>query len=706
VLLLLLLLACSSEPDVTPEPSARRPRAKTLLSKKGRGKSPRGATELVQAGELFRNTQHLPISGEAVGVLDIDRDGWSDLVVVDGSEFFHLLRHVVLRESEHGFRSKSFLIGPARDGWSYPAKGLGLHDYDDDGLMDAYLAVDAKKLRAKTVEGGQPPGGYSTQLNNGDWSFRRTDLHVDSAGYKRTAVFGDFNRDGWGDIYVSNSAYYGDAWSGLGETNILVAGSADGFGEDQRERMRSSTKDFWVAESGKTEKNFKGTVVRDFDRDGLPDIVSGSLSDLWAKSKYALTTESDPGYQGAWDHGVYVFHNQSKNGDLRFEDVSHAAIENAYGTTNQPHVHSVVPGDFDNDGDFDLILSGYKGFNGHNSLQHNTEILRYFENVSTPGRIRFEDRTEAAGFGTMNQVDGLPWNYPIRYKHLDTDVILYPSLLAGASLDIDNDGDLDFVSVDRQITNINPETKEPLTLSAWLFLNDGLGRFELVNPSESGLWGTARDMSYGDFNRDGKLDLVFVDGSGGGQFVSNATKIFMNVSKNDNHFLSLGVSLPSNGFGIGTVVRAFEVGTGKSIGVDELRTDFCYRSKRDAKIHFGLGIREEADLLLSLPDGREISLPGVESNRHYRVAVRSWSREKDTGTLRISMKRTDGFEKGTLGTVRFEGVVVGKAARDTVTGDWLLTIGDLVLPPGAALYIEGEELTHIVVADQREGERG
>jgi hypothetical protein len=70
------------------------------------------------------------------------------------------------------------------------------------------------------------------------------------------------------------------------------------------------------------------------------------------------------------------------------------------------------------------------------------------------------------------------------------------------------------------------------------------------------------------------------------------------------------------------------------------------------------------------------------------------------------MKRTDGFEKGTLGTVRFEGVVVGKAARDTVTGDWLLTIGDLVLPPGAALYIEGEELTHIVVADQREGERG
>ena len=56
---------------------------------------------------------------------------------------------------------------------------------------------------------------------------------------------------------------------------------------------------------------------------------------------------------------------------MRLQEVSHAAIANAYGVEDQPHVHAVVPGDYDGDGDFDLILSGYKGINGHNSLQHN-----------------------------------------------------------------------------------------------------------------------------------------------------------------------------------------------------------------------------------------------------------------------------------------------------------------------------------------------
>ena len=85
---------------------------------------------------------------------------------------------------------------------------------------------------------------------------------------------------------------------------------------------------------------------------------------------------------------------------------------------------------------------------------------------------------------------------------------------------------MDFIAVDRQITNRNPETKEALDLHAFLFINDGKARFSLIDGDESGLWGTGRDLSYGDVNLDGRLDLVVVDGSGGGQLVSNAMDRF------------------------------------------------------------------------------------------------------------------------------------------------------------------------------------
>ena len=191
-------------------------------------------------------------------------------------------------------------------------KGLGLHDLNNDGYLDLYLSNAVKRLCPSPDGRVRPRGGHSTLVNRGNGGFEAVDFGIDSAGYKRTAVFGDLDRDGLIDAYVSNSAYYGDAWLGFGEPNALYMGTAaGGYTESRLEAMVSADPNFWVGDDGRTQKNFKGTVIRDFDGDGLPDIVTSSLSDLWAKSKYDLTTEADPGYQGRWSRGVYVFHNQS-----------------------------------------------------------------------------------------------------------------------------------------------------------------------------------------------------------------------------------------------------------------------------------------------------------------------------------------------------------------------------------------------------------
>ena len=643
-----------------------------------------------------------------MGAVDIDADGWPDLVVVDGTRFASLLRNFGGSGGPKRFLAKRLPVASEGAGWGYTAKGLGLHDLNNDGLMDFYLSVSVRNLAPQFNLAEAPAGGYSTQMNQGDGSFEPKDLSIDSAGYKRTALFSDLDRDGYTDVYVSNSAYFGDAWVGKGEPNILVPGTKNGFGSNQLKAMTSPTEHFWVGEDGRTRKNFKGAVIRDFDGDGLGDIVTGSLADIWAKNKYELTTEADPGYQGSWDRGVYVFHNRSTPGNLSFADISHEAIENAYGTTDQPHVHAVVPGDYDLDGDFDLILAGYKGINGHNSLKHNTAIIRYFENISTPGKLRFRERTEDAGFAEMNRSDEMPGVYPLRYHHLDTDVVLYPSLLAGASLDIDNDGDLDFVATDRQVTRINPETKERLKLHSWLFLNTGAGKFELQEPARSGLWGTARDLSYGDFNRDGKLDLVTVDGSGGGQFVSDATDIFVNVHQNNNRYLGLQLSLPENAFGIGTLARVLEPGTGKLLGYDELRTDFCYRSKREARLHFGLGDHERVDLALRLNHGRELRIDGLETNAVYRVLLRPWETDADGARVHIIGIPADQHLSANFGEPVLGGQAVGPLSRADVNGDglddWVV-----VLPAGAAaeastLTASSEHLKLIFVRQGRDSE--
>jgi hypothetical protein len=705
LLVLLSLIGCfgveeveSSKNEAAPSPEAR---------VKGIGR-PRPQSVSYPAGEFFRHAQRLRISGEAVGTVDIDGDGWTDLLVVDGTRFASLLRNFGASGGTRRFLAKRFPVASEGEGWGYSAKGMGLHDLNNDGLMDFYLSVSLKNKRPGRGADERPAGGYSTLINQGGGRFTPMDLAIDSAGYKRTALFSDLDRDGYTDVYVSNSAYYGDAWVGKGEPNILVPGTAEGFGSNRLEAMESATKDFWIGEDGRTRKNFKGAVIRDFDGDGLGDLVTGSLADIWAKKKYDLTTAADPGYQGSWDRGVYVFHNRSTPGNLRFAEVSHDAIENAYGVTDQPHVHAVVPGDYDLDGDFDLILAGYKGISGHNTLEKNTAILRYFENISTPGHLRFRERTEEAGFAEMNGSVGVPGPYPIRYQHLGTEVVLYPSLLAGASLDIDNDGDLDFVAIDRQVTRVNPQTNRRIKLHSWLFLNTGSGTFERQEAERSGLWGTARDLSYGDFNRDGKLDLVTVDGSGGGQSVSNATDIFMNVDPNTNRYLGLQVSLPEDAFGIGTSVRVLEPGTGKLLGYDELRTDFCYRSKRDARLHFGLGEQERVDLALRLNDGRELRINGLETNAVYRVLLRDWEMDSSGAGLHILGTQADQRLGAEVGDPVLDGQAVGPLSRADVNGDgiddWVLKGAKVTAGEASTLYANSEDLKLIFLRQGRDSE--
>lgn len=91
----------------------------------------------------------------------------------------------------------------------------------------------------------------------------------------------------------------------------------------------------------------------------------------------------------------------------------------------------------------------------------------------------------------------------------------------------------------------------------------------------------------------------------------------MNAIENDNHYVFIKVQLPGNPFGIGTKVTVYEAGTTNIVGYEEMRTDFAYRSKRPAILHFGLGQVDQVDVRLELPSGVSITLAGLGADAGY-----------------------------------------------------------------------------------------
>jgi hypothetical protein len=602
------------------------------------------------------------VKGDAPTLVDVNGDDRLDIVIVPGGESTF---YVVLNlEDENGDLTFTDLpgnpVGLPNDGINNVPTGLGTHDFNDDGLMDLYLTNQGqgnpglRNRRQQTLPDGSfgfdlspsniRPGNnsrstYRVAINNGDGTFGPgPDINADGDGNTRAAVFADFDGDGNTDLMMSNAPYYGIWWRSSNKPNQLRMGNPDGtFGDDvlQSAVVNDPNGALWVDALGRANTDYKGIVVRDFDGDGRPDIILSAFADVWDNVAVPPIATADPagalvdldgdgvgdgGYQGDWKRGVLVLRNVSTPGTVGFEDVSNQAIDNALGTTDQMHHYVTVPADIDGDGDLDLLASGPRIFFAEGSLERNTDRVRVYRNDSTPGSIEFTDITSAAGMDVMNDNGALAQltggRYPAELSGfmLDgSDLVLTPLLSSAAALDVDNDGDVDWVAIDRQLTSRNPLTNEEF--AHWLFLNDGSGKFTAVQPEDHGMVHTARDLTYGDLNGDGRLDIVSVNGSGGGQTVDDKNYVWLNEIVNANHYVAIDVRLPGNYFGIGTKVTVFEAGTDTILGYEEVRTDFAYRSKRPARLHFGLGSVDVVDVRLTLPDGTETTYNDVPADQ-------------------------------------------------------------------------------------------
>jgi hypothetical protein len=299
---------------------------------------------------------------------DYDDDGDVDVLVLRGAWRFGIAgKHpnsLLRNEGDGTFVDVTFLAGLGED--HFPTQTGAWGDYDLDGDLDLYVGNEAT-----------PNHRFASQLfrNEGDGSFVDVarEAGVTNLRYAKGVVWGDYDRDGDPDLYVSN----------LDADNRLYRNEGDGTFVDV------------AAELGVAQpRNSFPVWFWDYDNDGWLDLFVSSYDkgDSWAE--YRLTTVAAsyaPDVRERFGSPPpRLYRGDGKGG---FEDVAAAA-----GVARATLPMSGNFGDLDNDGFLDFYLgTGYPYFDG---LIPNV----MFRGV---GGRSFEDVTIAGGFGHLQKGHGI-----------------------------------------------------------------------------------------------------------------------------------------------------------------------------------------------------------------------------------------------------------------------------------------------------------
>jgi hypothetical protein len=608
------------------------------------------------------------IGGEAAAVFDANGDGIPDLAIVNGSNFYFV---ALGRRSPDGSVSyptaaTPYQIGITGDQRTERSKALGLTDLNRDGKLDLYVGNSGDGTLAlnnpRDLAHAYDPANldtthlcedhrYRTYLDNGNGTFGYQDLGADVNGVTRTPLFADFDGNGTQDMLAFNAPYYGIWWGNSNAPSSLLPGKPDGT------FAGNILPDAIVTRQGKPEHGLfenqhdqgtvdvKGAVVRDFDGDGKPDVIAAAYSDVWDSVQTPPLAPADPaganvdlnhdgvpdgGYQGAWPHGIIALDNISKPRHIRFRDESATATDQGLGYGNRMDAYEAIPIDLNHDGKLDIVAIGIRNFTGFDSLQNETPIIQAYKNISTPGHLRFKNVTKQSGLDFMNNPQALSQasggQYPITIPGEMVGggpLVLEPNLSAGAAVDLTNDGKPDLVLVDRQFTSRNPFTGQEF--APWVFQNDGNFHLTWIPPSVTGLTHTSRELTYGDLSGDGREDMVMVNGSGGGQTVEDNNYVWWNQIPGQGHWVEIKVRSatdPLGPLGLGAKVTVYRTGTNQILGDEELRTDFGYRSRRDAVLHFGLGKIDSVDIRVDPPGlGSPVTVHNVTADHALTISM-------------------------------------------------------------------------------------
>lgn len=478
--------------------------------------------------------------------------------------------------------------------------GAAFLDFDQDGFIDIYACNGTWVEKLSSGEKPKNPPHNCLYRNMGNGTFRdiTDEAGVGGPWYSMGLTVGDYDNDGFPDIYLSN---YGE--------NVLLHNEGDGTFSNVTSR----------AGVNGDQRFSVGAAWFDYDNDGFLDLYVGNYLDFDPEYKYYYAPDGFPGPLAYDSQPDVLFHN---NGDGTFEDVTdEMGIVDIDG-----RAMGVGAADYNADGFMDVYVA-----NDHtvNYLWRN-DGGKGFTDVGTMSGTGFSQSGEATvsmsvDFADFNG-DGLldmfisDDTYCSLYKNLGEGVfsdISYASGISVASgqfvgwsssfLDYDNDGDVD-------IFKSNGELKHLYGHEDQLFENIGNDKFKDVSVELSAYFqeeNVGRGACTGDYDNDGDIDIFIMN-------IDNACKFIRNNKGNANNWIALDLKgTQSNRDGIGAMVT---VVCGEAVQVAQKKSTTGYLSQGDPRMHFGLAQHEKIDRIeVKWPSGSVQELSNIEPNQILTV---------------------------------------------------------------------------------------
>jgi enediyne biosynthesis protein E4 len=508
---------------------------------------------------------YLPeVMGSGVALLDYDNDGDLDVFLVQGGALpfdaatssgrgrrgpptCRLFRNDLLVSAD-GRRTLRFADVTEAAGVGLRGYGMGaaVGDYDNDGYPDLFVTSF---------------GSTTLLRNNGDGTFADVtkSAAVSDSGWSTSAAFVDYDRDGYLDLFV---AHYVDFTIAANKLCNDSAGARDycsprAYRPVPDRLFRNDGRGHFVdvtAAAGITRAYGAGlgVAIGDYNGDGWLDIYvanDGTANQLWINRH---------------------------DGTFADEGLISGAAMNQHGSPEGSM--GIASGDFDLDGDEDLFVTNIAG---------ETSVL-----YVNDGHGNFDDARVKTGLAALTA----------RFTGFGTDWI-----------DYDNDGWPDLFVANGAVNIVEAQRGQPspYKMRNQLFHNLAGSRFEETSAVAGPAFALAeigRGAAFGDLDNDGDVDIVVTNNNG-------PVRLLLNQVGARNHWLQIRLDQrPGNRFGIGAWVGVERAG--RPTLWRRVRTDGSYLSANDVRVHLGLGASPSIDaVVVQWPDGQRERWTGVAGDR-------------------------------------------------------------------------------------------
>ena len=510
------------------------------------------------SGGIERKETILETTGAGCAFLDYDNDGDLDIFLMTASrsegfaESAEPSNRLYRNDGNGRFSDVTRQAGLVRSGWG---QGVCAGDYDNDGWIDLYLTYYGHNVLYR---------------NTGEGSFidvtRKAGLYTKHGLWGVGCSFLDYDRDSDLDLFVTNYIDFDPVsaprpgensnclWKGIpvmcgprglkGLPSNLYRNEGDGTFADVSGPAG-------ITAAG--ERYGLGVLVADYDNDGWPDVY--------------VACDSTPNL---------LFRN---NRDGTFSEMGLLAGVAYSGDGKEQAGMGVDAGDYDNDGDLDIVKTNFS--DDKSSLYKNH------------GDGTFSDATFEAGLGV--NLAYLGWGVGF--------------------LDYDQDG---FDDIFIANGHVYPEIDGHGFRSRYkqrkvLYRNTGRSTFvdvtassgaDLLQPQ------TSRGIALGDFDNDGALEILVNNENG-------RPSLYKNYGPRGNWIILFAIGSRSNRSAIGTRISVV-AGGGRRL-IKEVRSGGTYASQSDLRLHFGLGTARKTDLEVRWPDGSVEKFAGVAANQFLTI---------------------------------------------------------------------------------------